>query len=346
MEEARNLPRGVRLLACLLLITLCAVTQLGSTQSEPAPSAPPPPGRLIDLGGYKLHLNCTGQGRPTVVLSPGAGDFSFDWALVQPEVAKFTRVCSYDRSGAAWSDLGPKPRTVYQEVFDLRRLLAKAGERGPYILVGQSAGGNVGRIFAMQYRKEIKGLVLVDATHEDGQLFINGKWVRMRTLAKDRPIPPPRDSVSVSDAPSPEEAQKLQEFMTKVVGKPEIDQPFEKLPLEAQQERLWALAQWQQFATGDDYAAEVSAQLYAQDAKTKHPLGKLPLIVLSRTRDEYPKKMAAVLSAEHKDQQARLALLSSKGKQIIVPNSGHHIQLDAPDAVISAIQSMVTQVRR
>ena len=334
------------MLACLLLAVSALAPRAGSAQSEPAPSAPPPPGRLIDLGGYKLHLNCTGQGSPTVVLSPGAGDFSFDWALVQPQVASFTRVCSYDRSGAAWSDLGPKPRTIYQEVYDLHRLLAKAGERGPYILVGQSAGGTVARIFAMQYRKEVKSLVLVDASHEDGQLFINGKWVRARTLAKERPIPPPRDSVTAADAPTPEEEQKLQEFMTKVVGKPEIDPPFEKLPPEAQQLRLWALGRWQQFATGDDYLAEVDARLYAQDVATPHPLGKVPLIVLSRTRDEYPKKMAAILSQEHKQQQAQLASMSSKGKQIIVPNSGHHIQLDAPDAVISAIQSMVAAARK
>jgi pimeloyl-ACP methyl ester carboxylesterase len=189
MNEARNLSRDARLLACLLLAILGLAPQIGSAQSEPAASAPPPPGRLIDLGGYKLHLNCTGQGKPTVVLSAGAGDASFAWALVQPEAAKLTRVCSYDRSGTAWSDLGPKPRTVYQEAYDLHRLLAKAGEHGPYVLVGHSAGGTVARIFAMQYRKETRGVVLVDAGHENGQYNINGKWVRLRTLATVSPRP-------------------------------------------------------------------------------------------------------------------------------------------------------------
>src|SRR5437764_7125417 len=150
--------RTLRCSAILVLLTSLTARLPGQTDSAPPP---PPPGKLIDLGGYKLHLNCTGNGSPTVVLSAGAGDFSSDWALVQSKVAAFTRVCSYDRSGAAWSDLGPKPRTVYQEIFDLERLLRTAGERGPYVVVGQSIGGMVVRIFTEKYRSEIAAVVLV-----------------------------------------------------------------------------------------------------------------------------------------------------------------------------------------
>ena len=118
------------------------------------------------------------------MLSAGAGDFSTDWTLVQPRVAAFARVCSYDRSGVAWSDLGPKPRTAYQEVFDLERLLRGAGEHGPYIVVGQSLGGMVARLFAERYPQQTAGVVLVDAYSEDAQLSINGKLTRLRLLAK------------------------------------------------------------------------------------------------------------------------------------------------------------------
>ena len=144
---------------------------------------PPPIGRMVDIGGYRLHLNCVGKGQPTVVLSIGAGGFSTDWALVQPKVAAFTRVCSYDRNGAAWSDLGPKPRTMDQEAFDLHRLLDAAGERRPYVVVGQSIGGMVVRIFAEEYRNDVAAVVLVDAYSEDAQLFTNGKMQRMRLAA-------------------------------------------------------------------------------------------------------------------------------------------------------------------
>jgi pimeloyl-ACP methyl ester carboxylesterase len=99
----------------------------------PAPSqpnlthAPSPPGQLVDIGGFRLHLHCVGRGTPTIVLIPGAGDYSFDWALIQPALSKETRTCSYDRAGYAWSDLGPNPRTMRQEAAELRRLLQKAG---------------------------------------------------------------------------------------------------------------------------------------------------------------------------------------------------------------------------
>lgn len=333
-------------------ITLCLLTLLSfvcqtcSAQADAGLNVPRPSGRLLDLGGYKLHLNCTGRGTPVVVLSAGAGDFSFDWTLVQSQVASFTRVCSYDRGGEAWSDLGPKPRTMYQEVFDLHRLLMAAGEHGPFVLVGQSLGGMVGRIFAMRYPDETVGLVLVDSFHEDAQLFMNGKLVRIRSIAKDRPIPAPRTSVIATDALTAEETDKIQDMIKRYVGKPKIDPPFDKLPSDAQQDQLWALSQLKHYAAGDDYLPEEAAKIYAETATKHFPFGSLPLIVLSRSRDEYPPDVSAVLSKDHKEQQASLANLSSEGREVIVPASGHHIQLDAPDAVTSAIQAIVNQNRK
>src|ERR1700686_2826857 len=91
-------------------ITCCLAVCAGAAPS----SAPKPPGRLVDLGGHKLHVNCTGKGTPTVVIENGLGDFSFDWILVQGKVSSFSRVCTYDRAGYAWSDPGPQPRTFAQ----------------------------------------------------------------------------------------------------------------------------------------------------------------------------------------------------------------------------------------
>jgi pimeloyl-ACP methyl ester carboxylesterase len=238
--------------------------------------------------------------------------------------------------------VGPKPRTMYQEVFDLHRLLVAAGEHGPFVLVGQSLGGMVGRIFAMRFPDETVGLVLVDSFHEDAQLFMNGKLVRIRTIAKDRPIPAPRTSVTSTDALTPEETDKIQDMIKQYVGKPKIDPPFDKLPSDAQQDRLWALSQLKHYAAGDDLPEE-AAKIYAETATKHFPLGSLPLIVLSRSRDEYPPDVSAVLSKDHKEQQASLANLSSEGREVIVPASGHHVQLDAPDAVTSAIQAIVNQ---
>src|SRR5215470_6105674 len=123
------------LAAILGLLTAVQAPTQGSVQEYPAP------GRLIDVGGRKLHLYCTGTGSPTVILVAGGGAFSIDWALVQPKVAHDTRVCSYDRAGLAWSDRGPADETVEQTVSDLHILLRNAGEKGPYLLVGASVGG-------------------------------------------------------------------------------------------------------------------------------------------------------------------------------------------------------------
>ncbi|MES4792518.1 MAG: alpha/beta hydrolase, partial [Chloroflexota bacterium] len=109
---------------------------------------PRPPGRLVDLGGYRLHILTTGRGSPTVVLLNGMGDFSFVWSLVQPRVARFARVCSYDRAGDAWSDLGPTPRTMRQEVYELHLLLRNARLHPPYVMAGASYGGLLARLYA------------------------------------------------------------------------------------------------------------------------------------------------------------------------------------------------------
>src|SRR5215472_13725174 len=125
------------LILFLLPLTLIAACLEAGAES---PSYPPP-GQMIDIGGRKLHLYCTGKGSPSVVLVAGGGAFSIDWALVQPKIAEHTRVCSYDRAGLGWSDPGPAEETVEETVSDLHALLRASDERGPYVLVGASIGG-------------------------------------------------------------------------------------------------------------------------------------------------------------------------------------------------------------
>lgn len=143
----------------------CAAVTANANSSSDAPPLPPP-GRLVDIGGWHLHLNCTGEAgatQPTVILEAGLGDFSVEWSLVQPSVARFARVCSYDRAGDGWSELGPNPRTFRQIVYELHTLLEKAGERPPYVLVGHSYGGSLVRLYQSTYPSEVAGMVLVDA---------------------------------------------------------------------------------------------------------------------------------------------------------------------------------------
>src|SRR4051794_17724326 len=134
--------------ACLCLVALA----LGGANAQDLNDTPPypPPGKLVDVGGWRLHLDCTGElrpGVPTVILEAGLGDFSVEWSLVQPRVAQFARVCSYDRAGDGWSDIGPYPRTHRQIVYELHTLLSHAGERPPFVLVGHSYGGWLVRLY-------------------------------------------------------------------------------------------------------------------------------------------------------------------------------------------------------
>ena len=335
-------------LLCLIVLSLAtpgAAQQAGSSRSFR------PPGRLVDVGGWRLHLNCTGRNKgktATVVFESGAGDFSFDWSLVQPGVARFTRVCSYDRAGNAWSDLGPRPRTMRQIAYELHAALAQAGVKGPYVLVGQSIGGLLLRTFAEQYPTAVAGMVLVDSTHEDTQLNLNGKIRRMRELSQGRTIPPIQTRIAPGDkALSAEQRQRIESFL-KQIGPPKIEAPFDQLPPDVQQLRLWALAQPQHYeADNDPYWGEEFAEMYAARQAHGFPLGDIPLIVLTRGKSEYPDgDEGRNLNEERKRMQADLLKLSRNSKQIIAANSGHHIQLDDPPLVLDAIRQVVAAARQ
>jgi pimeloyl-ACP methyl ester carboxylesterase len=128
----------------------------------------PGPGEMVDVGDHRLHMNCVGQGSPTVVLDGGWGYTSVEWSgWVQPEVAKHTRVCAYDRAGMGWSEPEPGPPNATQTTAELHTLLQEADEEGPYILVGHSLAGLYSRIYADRYPEEVAGMVLVDSTHPD-----------------------------------------------------------------------------------------------------------------------------------------------------------------------------------
>src|SRR5262245_26092278 len=170
-ERNVNMRRWIRRLfiglgGLILAIAIAGVTyQWLATRRDIA--ATPPPGRLVDIGGYRLHLWCTGDGAPAVILEAGLGGTSAGWGFVQPEVARFTRVCSYDRAGMGYSDPGPSPRTARRIANELAELLARSRITGPVVLVGESIAGFNVRVFASDHPEWATGLVLVDASHED-----------------------------------------------------------------------------------------------------------------------------------------------------------------------------------
>jgi len=153
-------------LCSLIVVTALTGAAYQSVATRRDLAVTPPPGQLVDIGGYRLHLWCTGNGAPAVILDTGLGGSSAGWYFVQPDVARFTRVCSYDRAGMGYSDPGPSPRTARRIASELARLLDRSGVAGSVVLVGASIAGFNVRVFASDHPELAAGLVLVDASHE------------------------------------------------------------------------------------------------------------------------------------------------------------------------------------
>src|SRR5882724_20332 len=155
------------LLAVVISANMVSGQQVASGGSSLADTVYARPGKLVSVNGFRLNLYCRGSGSPTVVFDSGWEDWAPSWSKVQPEIAKWTRACSYDRAGAGFSDPGPMPRTSVRIAQELRTALHRAGIAGPYILVGHSFGGDNVRTFADLYMRDVAGLVLVDADPGD-----------------------------------------------------------------------------------------------------------------------------------------------------------------------------------
>jgi pimeloyl-ACP methyl ester carboxylesterase len=305
-----------------------ALACLGCRQS-PSPVQAPPPGKLIDIGGRKLHLDCTGNGSPTVILVAGGGAFSIDWALVQPAESQQTRVCSYDRAGLAWSDPGPAGETVEQTVSDLHSLLSAAGEKSPLVLVGASVAGIYIQAYQRAYPNQVAALVFSNSSNRIGRL-VNGQAALIWGMTEDqiRSTFPLAPSVK-GRAPTRE------------------DDPFNRLPKSLQAVRLWLdLQLWQKWDPTKEkpdstlsWRKEFLEEFAETDAK-EYPLGKLPIVVIASD--------PAASASEHHTHDAagpRLDFLSSNTVHITAAGSGHEIHLYHPDVVVKGIMQAVVAAR-
>jgi pimeloyl-ACP methyl ester carboxylesterase len=279
------------------------------------------PGQLIDIGGYKLHIDCTGSGSPTVILDSGLGDGYLSWRKVQPQIAVFTRVCSYDRAGEGYSDSSPRSRTSKIFAEELHALLHSAGVAPPYILVGHSMGGFDVRIYRSMWPKEVAGMVLVDSSHPEQQ-------TRLPEAVNDL------DKTWVRE-------QEVLTFITPF-GIPRL-LGFCAKDLEARAAEC-------NFHSEREALAELkSLPESALQTSETGSLGDLPLTVLSsdpeRPEPDLPEDLVEPTHKAWQQMQEELAQLSTRIAHITARNSGHYIQLDRPDLVIDSIRKLVDQVR-
>jgi len=342
--------------AAALLIT--------SSTAFPQASEPRCRGKLIDIGGYRIHALTSGRRGPNVILLSGMGDFSVVWGLVQPRVAEFARVTSYDRAGEAWSDPGPVPRTLRQESHELHLLLQRARLEPPYVLVGASYGGLIARRYAADHPAQVGGIVFVDATHENTILslgsMVNGKFeerlVRIRQSASGRPVPPAQTMGTSPPKPASAENRKNWEAFMKQMGPPTIQPPFDRLPAALQQAHLWFKAHPKLTAPSEDYMAEEFQELYQARSAARYPLAGIPVISLRAGKNAESAPAAALLATlsltaedwrrEAEAKAADLASLSSDSIWYVARGSGHHIHLEDPELVTFAVRRVVEAVRK
>jgi len=308
------------------------------------------PQRLVDIGGRRMNLYCLGRGSPAVILEAGLGDWVHTWRFVQPAVAHKTQVCSYDRAGMGFSDFAPPPRDAAAVVSDLHRLLSNAHIGPPYVVVGMSIGGLYAQLFVDRYPRDVAGLVLVDPSELHSwdfrtvaPAFLNdlAAWQRQSAVCL----------AAVQRAPLEPGTQIYHDCVT-AAAYPDIGSACKAGPEFCVLAKLVAAHN----ATRNYIVDSVSEQQSWQDTKTagevlsnRRSLGSMPLIVLTGARTfldmaipESQKVAAEKLWIQMHD---RLAALSSRGKNIVVKGSGHVIQRDKPSAVVSAIESVVDQVR-
>lgn len=298
----------------------------------------PPPGELVDLGGYKMHLIVEGQKHegPTVIFFHGAGDIALHWNLVLPKVGEFATAVAFDQNGEGWSEHG-HGAALNQQVYDSYQALQKGGFEGPYIVVGHSLGGILANLFALKYSKETVGVVLVDATHPDVVLKVYDKdlekmkWTRMRLLA-DQPIPTINKS-PIKEQKSIQYFQFKRNFGNKLAGFSEADKDRFNWIYNI---RSWSYVPGQ----SDTYEAEIFQEMY--NNREQYHLGDIPLVVISggnKTPKEGDENWSTEELKEHSEAlQKDLLYLSSVSEHIIVENAGHQIHLEQPETVVLAIK--------
>ena len=291
------------------------------------------PGKVVDVDGRKMHVHCSGEGAQTAVLIGGFGSFAFDWMLVQPEVAKTTRVCSYDLAGAGWSDATRPLETLDSAVADLHGMLVAAGEKPPFIFVGAGSGAMFARAYDVHHPKEVAAFVLIEPDHEDSLVVpLNGKPTPLWSVSADdlrklaETMRPPKD------APPP------------MMPSPSTGLPYDKLPKEVLMTRVtFETRMFKAASSGgfDRNFQRIEADRQAlvrlhETASTAGALGSRPLLVLAGANTQDFGMTGA---------RAKVAALSANSAVRTVARSGREVHLYEPAAVVRAIQDVLTAMK-
>jgi pimeloyl-ACP methyl ester carboxylesterase len=336
-------------LRAILAALLLSIGDVVLAQPTPSPSMAEDqrilpyvePGQLVNIGGRRINLHCTGAGGPTVILMAGIFSWSVVWYKTQPVIAQKTRVCAFDRAGYGFSDPGPQPQILSDVVNDLHTALNAGPISGPYVLVGHSLGGIEARLFAQRWPKEVVGMVLVD-TSPAGEGLIDENQPGFDEVVGRESYAADLLHCAFLVANGPRDTSS-----------PEYDDCTSAAALPSDTPTAFR-AIWPRFFTAYYFADKVSlmSSLYTHryDSVDHHRLGAMPLVVLSTEHSWgksgtpsdvwFHRSYSKIWIALHE----ALAHLSSRGVHRIINGSGHEIQLDKPQAVIDAVDEVLRQL--
>lgn len=307
----------------LALISLGALYQIVGSASDRRHA--PPPGRFVSVDGHRMHLHCTGEGSPTVVLEAGAIGFAQTWGWIQPELAKTTRVCSYDRPGMGWSETWEVGHDALTIAHHLHALLNAAGEPGPYVLVGHSLGGSLVRVYAERYPESVLAVGLIDPSHEDQlERFPPEMEKHFRGFA---------DQILLASRLAHLGVLRATNLLGRdAEGLPEPDYRTARM-----------------FASSPGHLRASYEELAAWDAtmnavRQNRSLGDRPLLVVSAT--ETMEGMPEGLLDINHDMHAELATLSARGEHRRIPGTDHYSLLMRREHALQVAASLEELVEK
>ncbi len=303
-----------RFLLFLLLITVLSLSITVQAKEKPYP------GKLVDIGSHRLHIYCTGEGSPSVIIDSGIGGFSLEWIKVQHNLSNDVRVCSYDRAGYGWSDPGPRPRTTARIARELHTLLTEAEIPGPYVLVGHSFGGYNIRYFASEYPDLVAGLVFVDSSHPEQFNTEEFKRAHQKT-----------------------EIQHKNSYNVRVIRPIIADNyPQDKKYLAYQ---LMSSFKSKSTLLNESDFMEISAKQVATHSQ-HHPY-TFPVVIITRGKRVWPHNdLGDRREQQWSNLQNDLEDIAIKPDHFMAYNSGHVVHLDQPELVTENILLAVNKARR
>jgi len=322
------------LAALLLLVALSAGAN--AWLSSRGLQLHPPPGSYYTVNGSRMHLDCDGQGSPTLVLEAGLGDDWLQWRKVQPALAKLTRVCSYDRAGYGWSDSRTGTRDSVAIADELHALLAQAGITGPVVLMGHSAGGLHIREYATRYPAGVVGMVFIDAS----------------TPGQFNALP------AQLTAPDDLRWPKIETFLGIPRWRGQCGQHewtgMGAVPSDSPQETYWLKADdclMKVLATTEK--EEAAFPLSGREVAKTGAFGDMPILIFSEDPDYipafwtqfYPASLHAEFAKPWNGLQEGLKSLSTRSRRIIARKSSHYVQIDRPELVISNVGDMIRMLQ-